>query len=159
MAVNPIQEKRIKQYFLEATKEILIGEGISALSVRNVAKRAGYSYATLYNYFKSLSELISFSILDFQKECALHIEEKTKRVASGDRKLKAIVRAYADYFIQYPALFHLFYIEKLSSNKVNRSAALFLNELCQSEFDDSITKGTFTKKEVDLLQEQLRITI
>ena len=52
MERKKIQEERIRGYFIQATKEILKGEGLSALSVRNIADRAGYSYATLYNYFK-----------------------------------------------------------------------------------------------------------
>ena len=156
MPKNPIQEQRIKQYFLDATKEILVGEGIAALSVRNVAKRAGYSYATLYNYFKGLSDLISFSILEFQKECAAHVEKKTKKAEPGKQKIKAIVQAYAGYFIQYPALFNLFFIEKLSSNKTNHSAVLFLNQLCEQEFEFCVEQAIYTKKEVTELQQKLR---
>ena len=52
MEKKEIQEQRMRGYFIQATKEIIKGEGIKSVSVRNIADRAGYSYATLYNYFK-----------------------------------------------------------------------------------------------------------
>ena len=62
MDKKSILEQRMKGYFIQAAMEILRGEGIKDLSVRNVAEKAGYSYATLYNYFKDLNELLSLCI-------------------------------------------------------------------------------------------------
>ena len=53
-AMNIIQEERIRKYFIDAAKELIRGEGLSVVTARNVAERAGYSYATLYNYFKDI---------------------------------------------------------------------------------------------------------
>ena len=36
---NDIQEQRMRDYFIQATKEILRGEGLKSLSVRNIAGR------------------------------------------------------------------------------------------------------------------------
>ena len=68
MDKKEIQERRMKGYFIDATKELLKGEGLSAVSVRSVADKAGYSYATLYNYFKDLNDLIFECVRDFQTE-------------------------------------------------------------------------------------------
>ncbi len=65
MKNKEVQELRMKNYFIQATKEILKGEGLQAVSVRNVADKAGYSYATLYNYFKDITELIFVCVNDF----------------------------------------------------------------------------------------------
>ena len=54
MENKEIQEERVRSYFVQAANEILRGEGITNLSVRNVSEKAGYSYATLYNYFKNI---------------------------------------------------------------------------------------------------------
>ena len=53
-----IQEERIKGYFLDAAKHLLRTKGLQGVSVRSVASLAGYSYATLYNYFKDIKELL-----------------------------------------------------------------------------------------------------
>ena len=56
MRNRQIQEERIKTYFLDSAKNLLRAEGLKGVSVRNVAYRAGYSYATLYNYFKDIND-------------------------------------------------------------------------------------------------------
>ena len=56
MRNRQIQEERIKTYFLDSAKNLLRAEGLKGVSVRNVAYRAGYSYATLYNYFKDIEK-------------------------------------------------------------------------------------------------------
>ena len=55
----------MRGYFIQAAKEILKGEGLESMSVRNIADQAGYSYATLYNYFKDVKDLILECIKDF----------------------------------------------------------------------------------------------
>ncbi|MBN2263533.1 MAG: TetR/AcrR family transcriptional regulator, partial [Prolixibacteraceae bacterium] len=66
MKNKQIQEERMKGYFVQAAKDILKSEGIKAISVRNIADRAGYSYTTLYNYFKDVNDLVFECVNDFQ---------------------------------------------------------------------------------------------
>ena len=56
--VTKIQEERIRGFFLTAAKDLIRAEGVGVVTARNVAERAGYSYATLYNYFKDIRDLI-----------------------------------------------------------------------------------------------------
>jgi len=78
-----IQEQRMKGYFIQATKDILKGEGLRAISVRNIADRAGYSYATLYNYFSDVKDLIFECVKDFQDEAREFIAAETKNSEPG----------------------------------------------------------------------------
>jgi AcrR family transcriptional regulator len=105
MSNKEIQEQRMRGYFIQATKEILRGEGLRNVSVRNIAERAGYSYATLYNYFKDIKDLIFECVKDFQAECEDHVRRETKNSARGKEKIEAIVKAYVKYFVQYPGIF------------------------------------------------------
>ncbi len=111
MVKNTVQEERMKNYFIQATKEILRGEGLKVVSVRNIAERAGYSYATLYNYFSDVNELIFECINDFQEECREFINERKKNSEKGIDKIKDTVIAYANFFVQHPGIFELFYLE------------------------------------------------
>jgi len=105
MGNKEIQEQRMKNYFIQATKEILKGEGLKCISVRNVADRAGYSYATLYNYFKDIKDLIFECVVDFQQECEEFVKAESKKSSAGKEKIKAVTTAYIKYFIQYPGIF------------------------------------------------------
>ena len=139
MANKAIQEQRMKGYFIQAAKEILKGEGLKSVSVRNIADQAGYSYATLYNYFKDLKGLFFECIKEFQDECEEYVVNETKKVPRGAEKIKAISKAYAKYFIQYPSVFELFYLEKISDIEGKQSISDlicdFHDRLCAQEWD------------------------
>src|SRR5579859_2433857 len=115
MKNKEIQEQRMRGYFLQATRDLLKAEGLKSVSVRSIADRAGYSYTTMYSYFKDVNDLIFLCVHDFYEECRQHVKEHTKKQEKGLKRLKAAVKAYADYFIQYPGIFDLFFLEKMGS--------------------------------------------
>ncbi|MFN3556088.1 MAG: TetR/AcrR family transcriptional regulator [Bacteroidales bacterium] len=103
----------MREYFITATKEIVTGEGFKALSVRNIAGRAGYSYTTLFNYFKDVNELLFLCVIDFQEECHLFAENKTKDLPFGKDRLKAKTKGYMGFFAEYPSKFKLYFLERV----------------------------------------------
>jgi len=60
-----IQMQRMWQYFVDATVEIIDQKGIENVTIREIANRAGYNSATLYNYFQEVSHLIFFAALKY----------------------------------------------------------------------------------------------
>lgn len=158
-----IQEERMKNYFVQATKEILKAEGIHAVSVRNVADRAGYSFATMYNYFKDIKELIFCCVQDFLSECEEFVRSNVKKGKTGPKKIKALMVAYTDYFVQYPGVFDLLYIEKPGSVGSGRSyselIASFPARLCDEEWKSCIADGTYSQGEVELMKADILYAI
>lgn len=47
-----------KQLILEKSKEILVNEGYTKLSMRNVAKACGIALGTIYNYYPTKKDLV-----------------------------------------------------------------------------------------------------
>lgn len=88
MRNRQIQEERIKTYFLDAAKNLLRAEGLKGVSVRNVAYRAGYSYATLYNYFKDINDLLFRCVEDFCQEVGDFVAARTEGGAPGREGLR-----------------------------------------------------------------------
>jgi len=114
--MNPrkeIHETSIQGYFVTAAMEILRSEGVKALSVRNVAERAGYSYATLYNYFQDLPSLLRVCVAGFLDECAQFVAERVQSQPPAARTPRQVARAYALFFVQYPGIFELLFLERL----------------------------------------------
>lgn len=128
----------MRGYFIQAAKEILKGEGLESMSVRNIADQAGYSYATLYNYFKDVKDLILECIKDFQEECEEFIYKETANVPHGVEKIKGINKAFVNYFVEYPGVFELFFLEKISGIESKQPTSelicTFLDRLCDSEW-------------------------
>jgi AcrR family transcriptional regulator len=137
--MKAIQEERMKGYFLAAAKELIRGEGLEVVSARNVAERAGYSYATLYNYFKDIRDLIFSCVEDFQTECREFVTKETSGFISGEKALSAISNSYIKFFVQYPGIFTLFFQEKtnqISTTKSNLNAInAFFDSLVEKEWN------------------------
>ena len=144
MKNKELQEQRMRGYFIEATKDILKGEGLKSVNVRNIAQQAGYSYATLYNYFNDVKDLIFECVKDFLEEASQFINQEIDSVPNGLNRIKAISKAYIKYFIQYPGIFELFFIERTYdlSRKRNTIDLIipFFDELCNLDWDYYLQK-------------------
>jgi len=163
MERKQIQEQRIKGYFIQATKDLLKGEGLRMVSVRNIADRAGYSYATLYNYFKDVKDLVFECVKDFQEECEEMVITKTKDSPQGLEKIKAITKSYIKYFVQYPGIFELFYTEKVTElqNKQQTVEMIntFLDKLTNDEWNYCISENLVSMDEAILKRGQLKYLV
>lgn len=155
-----LQESRMRGYFIEATREILKGEGLKALNVRAVAERAGYSYATLYNYFKDLNELVFICVNDFMLECESFVEDQTRQHQPGRQRLKRRMIAYIQYFTQYPGIFELFFIERMNSIGSQHPTAaaiyLFTDRLTEADLAAMVGKSMADKETAENIRLSLR---
>lgn len=163
MDKKQIQEQRMKKYFIDAAKELLKGEGLRSINVRNVADKAGYSYATLYNYFKDLNELIFECVKEFQVESEQFIEDKVGKSEQGKEKIKAIVSAYAHYFTEYPGVFELFFLERMGNIGSKQSTSeliyTFLDRLCESQWEYCIEQNIYTRETAEKKKNHLRFCV
>lgn len=158
-----LKEKRMRGYFIEAAKEILKGEGIDSMSVRNIADQAGYSYATLYNYFKDVTDVINECINDFAEECQEYVDEKTRNLPDGSEKLKAIIKSYVGYFLEYPSIFDVFFLEKINKIEKKKETShlivTLLERLCEKQWQYLVDNGYLTQhnaeKSISILRYQI----
>ncbi|HMA64365.1 MAG TPA: TetR/AcrR family transcriptional regulator, partial [Chitinispirillaceae bacterium] len=95
--------------------DLIRGEGLEVISARNVAERAGYSYATLYNYFHDIRDLIFSCVEDFLEECRVFVLNSASKAPAGKEHLIAVVSGYCNFFIQYPGIFDLLFHQKVSA--------------------------------------------
>ncbi len=161
MGNKEIQEQRIRGYFVQATKEILKAEGLHSLSVRNIANKAGYSYATIYNYFRDVKDLVFECVKDFQEEAETFVKVQTKKSEPGIPKIKSISIAYINYFIEYPGIFELFFIEKMY-NIAGKQPTIdlintFLERLCAEEWNSMVLEKQISQKASDSAKVKLQI--
>lgn len=165
MKNKEIQEKRMKEYFIQATKDILKSEGIKSLSVRNIADQAGYSYATLYNYFKDINDLVFLCVSDFQDECNQFVSNQIEKSSSpmGIERLKRSVLAYINYFVEYPGIFDLFYLTKVGDFGTKQTTidliSKSLDNACEQEWNYCISHNLIPIEKVQNIKSQLRYSI
>ncbi|GAP44813.1 transcriptional regulator, TetR family [Lentimicrobium saccharophilum] len=155
-----LQEKRMRGYFIDAAKETLKGEGLKAVNVRTVAERAGYSFATMYNYFKDLNELIFICVKDFMSECEAFADEQSDQQTPGSVRLRVRIRAMIQYFTQYPGIFELFYLERMNDIGARQPTAemiyLFTDRIIQNDIEQMISSGEISAQDAEMLKISLR---
>lgn len=158
-----IQEQRMKGYFIQATKELLKAEGLKAINVRGVAEKAGYSYTTMYNYFKDLNDLVFYCVEDFYTECKEFTEEKTITLPNGIDKLKSKIIAYTNYFIEYPGIFELFFLERMGDLRQKQPTfdliSLSLDTICEPEWTYCFDQNLIHSGEPEIVKSQVRYAI
>jgi AcrR family transcriptional regulator len=105
-----LKKDRIKSYFVDAAKEIIIIEGVAGISVKKVSEKAGYSYATVYHYYQDLHALL------WDVKLAMVTELRHSLTAHS---VQEAIRAYVDYYLKYPNVFEFFYLYQLDTDKGN----------------------------------------
>jgi AcrR family transcriptional regulator len=163
MKNKEIQEARMRQYFIQAAGEILKGEGIAALSVRNVADKAGYSFATIYNYFRDVNELVFHCVNDFQEECRRFAHDHAETTTEPKEKLKKTIQGYVNYFIQYPGIFELYYLVRVGDfgNKQStiETIGTSLDSVCQPVWNECRDLKIFDEREIPQLKSVIRHSV
>ena len=115
MTNKDIQTERLLRYFLDAAKNIIKSEGIDALTVRSVADKAGYSYGTLYNYYKDVKDLIHQSGIEFMGECKEYVAGIQYPENEPIEIIKLKSGKYIEFFVQYTGIYNLLYISGKNS--------------------------------------------
>ncbi|KUO60919.1 MAG: hypothetical protein APF84_13935 [Gracilibacter sp. BRH_c7a] len=149
------KKQRTKSYFLNATKEIIVHEGVENVTVRKVADITGYSYATLYNYFADLNELL----WDVKHHMIKHdlvesISRKLPKKLLDFKDIKKLFKVYVEYYLENPNVFKFFYFYQLSrpenKDKDFESEPDF-NAMQKQTFQSFVADGTLHEKDVEVV--------
>ncbi len=108
-----LKNQRVRAYFVQAAKKIILEEGVENVSVRKVADAAGYTFSTIYNYYGNLNELLQEVKADMIKDLVQHMAETRPSKVSDVEDIKKQNRLYVEYFIQNPNVFSFFYSYRL----------------------------------------------
>ena len=105
-----IRRDRRRQFFINSAMELLKEGDETRLTAKGIAEGAGYSAASLYDYFESLDALLIMSVDEYMREIGevtdLEIS-KTNLVTDG---IKAAYMVYSKYFLDNPALFRTIFM-------------------------------------------------
>ena len=106
---SEIKAKRVKEVFVNTTKQMIIDNGIDNISTRKIADNAGYAFATLYNHFKDLDELLMLTRDSIIDDVASYLLSNTIN-QTGENIIKHTFKSYIDYCINYPNAFKFFFL-------------------------------------------------
>ena len=163
MEKKEIQEQRMRGYFIQSTKELLKAEGLKSLSVRKIADHAGYSFATIYHYFKDVQELIFLCVQDFQEECREMVESGTADQSPGRERIIKKASLFMRYFVEYPGIFELLYLERMTDIELKQPVSELIYtcmaRLCQPDWEFCVREKMFSSEEAVARQTELNYAV
>ncbi len=78
------RNERTRQAILQAALELVIEKGINKLSLREIARRADYSPAGLYEYFSSKDEIVEALVCEASDRFFAHLNQVSRTLAVGE---------------------------------------------------------------------------
>lgn len=162
MDKKEIQRQRMMAYFIDAAKEIIKKEGVKGLSVRKVGDKAGYSYATIYNYFSDLSTLLTYCVFDFLEDCYKYLISFKDDTADCREQITKYVLAYFKYFTENPDIFQLIFVEDLGKppeELVKKHPRPSVSVLLRETIAECAKEGYISEEEVDMLGELIASSV
>ncbi|WP_258112399.1 TetR/AcrR family transcriptional regulator [Alicyclobacillus sp. SP_1] len=110
-----LQMSRMWMYFVDATAKIIEEEGMENVTIRKVADLAGYTSATIYNYFNELSHLIFFASMRFLKDYTQELSVYMSRGKDSIEKYLLTWECFCQHSFRNPQVFHAIFISDLGS--------------------------------------------
>jgi len=131
-ALMTSRRKRIMVNFVEATRELILTEGVDGLSIRKISNEAGYNSATLYNYFRDLEHLTLFGSVCYLRDYVVALGSTlTPEMRSIDR-FRAIYHCFNSFAFRYPDIFHNLFFGRYS-DILEEVLQTYYNELFPEE--------------------------
>jgi AcrR family transcriptional regulator len=137
---GPYHHGALHEALLSSAETILCRDGLAALTLRAIARKAGVSHAAPAHHFKDLSALISELVaVGYER-----LTEQMRLAYVGQPALQSVAKAYVAFAIDNAALFQLmFRVERLNEGHDRLRAARLstfqvLREVSGTERGDQI---------------------
>ena len=149
------------------------------ITIRKVAKKAGYNSATIYNYFENLDHLIFFASMKYIKPYAIALPEYIKDTKDPVEKFRAIWECFCHYSFMDPEIYYSIFFadlknsideyiidyyrlfpEELGSDTHGLNTMLLKSDIYErgmSSLDDSIQEGLLPQEDAEDLNNMTTI--
>lgn len=108
MARRKKEPKNIhREKIASAASVLFMDKGITATSMDDIAKAAGYSKATLYVYFENKEEIVSIIVLDSMKKLYHYIVSALEQQETTKEQYNFICRGLVQYQEEFPFYFKM----------------------------------------------------
>ena len=154
-----IKSQRVRTYFVQAAKDIILSDGVENISVRKIADLAGYSYTTIYNYFTDINELLQEVKIVLIQDVVEHTQGTMPDKIYDLNDIKKSNRAYAQYYFERPHVFRFFYSYRL--NPILKAPAELpdFEKLWQETYRGFVLSGAIKETNVPVIAKTIIYTI
>jgi AcrR family transcriptional regulator len=153
-----MKNQRVRSYFIQAAKEIILCEGVENVSVRKIADKAGYAYTTIYNYFTDTNDLLR-AVKDVMiQDVMQHLQGDSGDKIIDLEEVRRSNRTYAKYYIENPNIFYFFYSYRLSPVSTKPELPDF-DKHWEMTYRSFVESGTIRKKDVPVIAKTMIYSI
>jgi AcrR family transcriptional regulator len=105
----------LRQRILDASEQLLETEGLSALSMREVARRSGVTHQAPYHHFADRESILAELVTRGFEELTQRLARANARYGTGDRMAAVIEsgQAYVGFAIDHPGVFRIMFRSEL----------------------------------------------
>jgi AcrR family transcriptional regulator len=107
-------KESLRQEILDASREILLANGYSYLSMRRIAERIEYSPTTIYLYFRNKDDILYHLCVETLERQFEMISAAGVDQSSPFLRLRAALRAYVDFGLSEPDRYKITYMADFS---------------------------------------------
>lgn len=100
----------LRQDILDVSKELLVREGFSKMSMRRIARNTGVSATSIYLYFKNKDDLLLTLIEESIEKLKQALISEVKVHKEPVRQLEDLARAYILYALNHPQEYEIIYM-------------------------------------------------
>lgn len=154
-----IRLQETKKNFVVAAKELLIDQGVNQVSVRKIADKVGYSYATIYNHFKDLNELLCFVKYEITNDISRYMISHNKEKIESIDDIKYINRLHVSYFNDNKHIFEFFFNYKLMPSENEPVYLDNIEKKWQSQYNCFVEQGKIEAKDIEIIAKTLIYSI
>lgn len=104
-----LKQQRTIKFFIEAAREIIEKEGIEAVTIRKASDIAGYSSATLYNYFDNLPHLVFLATMSYLDEYHAALPAYLAKCENSIEWYMAICKCFSEFAFADPEVYELIF--------------------------------------------------
>ncbi len=116
---NDIKKKRILKAFIKSVRTVINEEGIEKVTIRKIAKMAGYNSATIYNYFENLNQLKFFGAISFLDDYVKSIPFYLNKSDNTLEQFLLIWRCFVKHSFENPKIYYAIFTENIGANSEN----------------------------------------
>jgi AcrR family transcriptional regulator len=113
-ASKPYHHGSLRSALVEASLALISAEGIPALTLREVARRAGVSHAAPYRHFADKADLLAAIAADGFGRLTVAVESAARCRADPLDRIRAAAVAYAEFGLDRPAQFEVMFSPALA---------------------------------------------
>jgi AcrR family transcriptional regulator len=111
-----LKSNQVQAVFVEAARALILREGMEALTIRRIAAEAGYTFASIYNHFEKLDELLWRTRARMVEDLARHLAAAGRLDAASTDDVVGVFLSYVDYFLERPHAYRFIYCHRLDAS-------------------------------------------